>query len=268
MILFILEGQSEERIAKTIQKLYFEERKGDIIYSYRNNIYQLYDRLVAEREGFESFEGAVDILRILKEKNPADKTLHAIEDVSDIEETYLFFDYDFQHAIKQHEKNPSKTLDECIIENNRKIREMLDFFNEETEMGRLFVNYPMVESLFYTKTLPDDNYKSYNVDFATCQNNGFKRLVNKISAYKNRAPIIITKHSKISENEVKENWELLKVQNIAKANAIITGEYKQPATKDGILQDKIFDAQESMYAATNHIGVLNSFPLFLYYYFK
>ena len=150
MILFILEGQSEERIAKTIQKLYFEERKGDIIYSYRNNIYQLYDRLVAEREGFESFEGAVDILRILKEKNPADKTLHAIEDVSDIEETYLFFDYDFQHAIKQHEKNPSKTLDECIIENNRKIREMLDFFNEETEMGRLFVNYPMVESLFYT----------------------------------------------------------------------------------------------------------------------
>ena len=39
-------------------------------------------------------------------------------------------------------------------------------------------------------------------------------------------------------------------------------------TKDGILQDKIFDAQESMYAATNHIGVLNSFPLFLYYYFK
>ena len=81
MILFILEGQSEERIAKTIQKLYFEERKGDIIYSYRNNIYQLYDRLVAEREGFESFEGAVDILRILKEKNPADKTLHAIEDV-------------------------------------------------------------------------------------------------------------------------------------------------------------------------------------------
>lgn len=251
MILFILEGQSEERIAKTIQKLYFEERKGDIIYSYRNNIYQLYDRLVAEREGFESFEGAVDILRILKEKNPADKTLHAIEDVSDIEETYLFFDYDFQHAIKQHEKNPSKTLDECIIENNRKIREMLDFFNEETEMGRLFVNY-----------------KSYNVDFATCQNNGFKRLVNKISAYKNRAPIIITKHSKISEDEVKENWELLKVQNIAKANAIITGEYKQPATKDGILQDKIFDAQESMYAATNHIGVLNSFPLFLYYYFK
>lgn len=35
---------------------------------------------------------------------------------------------------------------------------MLDFFSDETENGKLYINYPMIESLKYTKEIPDANY--------------------------------------------------------------------------------------------------------------
>lgn len=66
-------------------------------------------------------------------------------------EIFLFFDYDFQES--------RLTLEE----NNRHIGEMLEYFNDETENGKLYINYPMVESVFYTKQLPDKDYQSYYV---------------------------------------------------------------------------------------------------------
>lgn len=66
-------------------------------------------------------------------------------------EIFLFFDYDFQES--------RLTLEE----NNRHIGEMLEYFNDETENGKLYINYPMVESVFYTKQLSDKDYQSYYV---------------------------------------------------------------------------------------------------------
>lgn len=36
---------------------------------------------------------------------------------------------------------------------------MLDYFSDETENGKLYINYPMIESLKYTKEIPDANYR-------------------------------------------------------------------------------------------------------------
>ena len=49
---------------------------------------------------------------------------------SDFAQIYLFFDYD------GHATNAS----------DKKITELLSFFNEETEKGKLYISYPMVES--------------------------------------------------------------------------------------------------------------------------
>ena len=83
-----------------------------------------------------------------------DTTLDGIRN-SDISEIFLFFDYDFQ--------NSQLSLDEI----NRRVEEMLTLFDDETDNGKLYINYPMIESIRYTKELPDDAYASYTIAAAT-----------------------------------------------------------------------------------------------------
>lgn len=102
-----------------------------------NNIYELYNEL-------QSFEGDGDIVSILKERFQQHDDSPFKDDIksSDFSEIYLIFDYDFQ--------NKNLTLEDM----NSQIEEMLDLFNDETDNGRLYINYPMVEAIRYTKTLP------------------------------------------------------------------------------------------------------------------
>ena len=79
-------------------------------------------------------------------------------------EIYLIFDYDFQ--------NKNLPLDMM----NRQIDEMLDLFDDETDNGRLYINYPMVEAIRYTKLLPDASYLKYVVSRADCVESSFKNI--------------------------------------------------------------------------------------------
>ena len=67
-----------------------------------------------------------------------DATLDGIRN-SDISEIFLFFDYDFL--------NSQLSLDEI----NRRVEEMLTLFDDETDNGKLYINYPMIESIRYTR---------------------------------------------------------------------------------------------------------------------
>lgn len=128
MILFIFEGNDREpKIYHTIERLYLP--KDNIICSFGNNIYELYNQIM-------DLDGNVDVLSLLTER------LHRIGDASldgirrsDISETYLFFDYDFH--------NNQLTLDEI----NQRVEAMLNMFDEETENGKLYINYPMIECI-------------------------------------------------------------------------------------------------------------------------
>ena len=35
------------------------------------------------------------------------------------------------------------------------------YFTESSEMGKLYLNYPMVEAFYHMKSIPDENYTSY-----------------------------------------------------------------------------------------------------------
>lgn len=76
--------------------------------------------------------------------------------------------YDFQH-------NGGLSFVNDVLD------EMLDYFCDETENGKLYVNYPMVESLKYTKQLPDADYCDYIVSRETCVNHHFKSDKETIS---------------------------------------------------------------------------------------
>ncbi len=176
MILFVFEGvKREPDLFRTIQRLYFSNREEQIVCSYNNNIYQLYKDL-------QEYDGDGDIVSLLMEKfaSQKDNPLKDIDKSADISEIYLFFDYDF------HNRNLS------LEEINRQVKEMLETFDNETEYGKLYIDYPMVESIRYTKFLPDANYWTYTISRTDC--NRFKGLSAEFSAYRSFDFILLTEN--------------------------------------------------------------------------
>ena len=125
MILFVFEGErSEPRLFRTIEQLYF--RGEDVILcSYGNDIYELYREMRSLGDG-------ADIVAVLKNKGK--EGLEEVARVSDFSEVYLFFDYDI-HDVKVP-----------VSEFNTRLQSMLNLFDDETGNGKLYVNYPMIES--------------------------------------------------------------------------------------------------------------------------
>ena len=253
MILFVFEGiDREPHVYKTIEQLYFPKANDNIICSFGNNIYDLYNTMV-------EYGGDGDIVSIMREilSNRGDATLGGIRS-SDISEVFLFFDYDFQ--------NSQLPLDEI----NRRLEVMLNMFDDETGNGKLYINYPMVESIRYTKELPDDNFYKYAVTRSQCHD--FKRLAHEFSFYDSFDHILFKEGEKPTKEKylkIKDNWVYLKTMNVGKANLLAKGIYAMPETKSDINQLAIFNGQLRLFVNNNDsIAVLNSFPIFIYDYLK
>ena len=232
MILFVFEGRKREpALFSTIQTLFFPKDNEHIVCSFGNNIYELYKELKA-------LDDDGDIVALLKERFKNEKN-NPFKDLksADFSEIYLFFDYDFQN----------NNLSLSLI--NRQIADMLSIFDNETENGKLYINYPMIESIRYTKELPDEQYHTYTVTQADCHQ--FKLTAERLE-------------------EVKNNWQHLTDMNVTKANYLCHNVLSRPALKSDINQLAIFNAQVEKYVSTTpvSIAVLNAFPLFIYEYFK
>ncbi len=257
MILFVFEGENREpELFATIQKMFFPRDNERITYSFGNNIYELYNEL-------SKLDDAGDLVSLLQERcsGQADNPFEGLNS-SDFSEIYLFFDYDFQN----------KNLE--LAEINRQLKEMLSKFNDETEYGKLYINYPMIESIRYTKELPDANYYEYVISRADCSS--FKKLAADFSAYSSLDFILIDSRKDVSElsekklKSLRDNWEHLKKQNVNKANYICHGKNEAPNKKEEVSQEQIFESQLQKHVnkEQSEVAILNAFPMFLYEYFK
>lgn len=253
MILCVFEGaEREPRLFRTLENLFFGEREV-IVCSFGNNIYELYRQL-------QEFDGDGDIISILRE-NKADGLPGGVKS-SDFSEIYLFFDYDFQ--------NTNLSLDEI----NARLKEMLDLFNDETNNGKLYVSYPMVESLLYTKKLPDEHFVEYTVSRSDCMGHSFKNLARTFSYYGSFDFIELpdSRHHRISRREIEKvraNWIQIINQHTSKANYITMQSNIIPVNKEDVSQQRIFESQCLKYLCDEErIAILNGFPLFLFEYFK
>lgn len=249
MILFVFEGkENEPDIMKIINNLFFEDKRDiDIFVSYCNNIQSLFNELNKDDD--------LDLVGLLKEnetKHPElEKKLEKCNR-DEFSEIYLFFDYDIKKTDK-HNKDSLETQ-------NEKIKEMLELFDNETEKGKLYINYPMVESIrYFKKELPDKNYYTYTTNLFIGRK--FKEDTNNFSHYKNLD--FITSKDKNQQS----NWKHIIDLNIKKANHICSDLNELPSKKISINQQEIFKNQLSKYVSKNEIAILNSFPLFLYEYF-
>lgn len=210
----------------------------------------------------KSLDGAGDIVSLLREKYKGSPNNSFIDDInsSDISEIYLFFDYDFQ--------NRNLTLEQM----NLQISEMFDLFNDETDNGQLYINYPMLESIRYTKTLPDSHFSEYAISRNDCLRKSFKQLAQDFTDYHSLDFILLDFRRPPSESRistVKHNWEMLEKQNVIKANYLCNGLHDITINKESISQKLIFEAQLSQYInPKNEVAVLSAFPLFIFNYFK
>ena len=94
---------------------------------------------------------------------------------------------------------------------------MLDFFDDETENGKLYINYPMIESLKYTKEMPDADYWKYVATRDECANHLFKGKAERF-AYAQAKAFRFIDLDKTDKETVKNNWESLKIQNVTQKN--------------------------------------------------
>lgn len=253
MILFVFEGAKREPdLFGAIETLFFQDKQS-IVCSFGNNIYELYNEL-------QSYEGDGDIVSILKERYQGQANSPFKDDLrsSDFSEIYLIFDYDFQN----------KNLPLEVM--NSQIEEMLALFNDETDNGRLYINYPMVESIRYTKTLPDKDFWTYVVTRKDCTDSSFKSLADSFSDYKSLDFLTLSARRPATEKEISSrlgNWSRLIAQNVSKANYLCCGENAIPEDKDVVNQLAVFDAQKRYLTSSESVSILSAFPLFLFDYF-
>ena len=101
--------------------------------------------------------------------------------------------------------------------------------------------------------------------------NFFKKLYCRTyqTIFRIAIPILPYREPKILNNNG-ELVDVLKEQNVKKANYICNDVYDWPVNKDEIGQRMIFDAQKFKYQhdIDCRIAVLNSLPIFLFEYFK
>lgn len=250
MKLFIFEGvKREPQVFDILERLFFPPKDDNqrVICCYNSNIYSLYQHYMKYGEG-------TDIVSVLRETMQGREDSPFTDDmlVSDFGEIYLFFDYDF------HDNRFT------INEINQRLTEMLMVFNDETSNGKLYISYPMIEALRYTKKLPDKEYINYIVSRRNSHN--FKQLSADFSYYKDGWSFISLCNN-VSENIVRKNWQLLGFQNVLKANWLCTGLEIIPTKHDVISQQEIFKSQREKYVIPlQAISVLSAFAIFLYDY--
>lgn len=228
-ILFVFEGEkTENQIATNLLSFFINEEDKVVVKSaYKTDIYHLYQQVYEDED--------IDVFYLLKEKND-----HLKEYSRDtFSQIYLFFDYD-GHIITS-----------C----SEKVAKLLDFFNEETEKGKLYISYPMVEAI--------KCYKSRNSE------KKFKDLHYVIPAGKNFKSFVNTYVDSKCHNltcYTKEHWIEILESNLKKYNWITNTTFD--FNFEELCQQKLLTCQlEKFIKPSNLVSVIASFPIMLTDYY-
>lgn len=246
IVLCILEGKKPDKaIFNQLKSIFFKDRDVEFFYigisiyglynkilSYKNDIgidfidiFPIIKQIITEQRNEKEFGGFDEFLK-LKQNN--------------ISEIFLFFDYDGQDK-NNYIKNPN-TIDK-----------MLEFFNNETTYGKLYVNYPMVES--YKHRI------SNKIEVVAIKNNThYKTFVASICDKR------LEQIGKIDRND----WLILFLSHLKSTNDLFHQEFKLPShySETQIMsQSSIYAKQKEKYIEPNkQIMVLSSFSWFLLEY--
>lgn len=152
-ILFLVEGYDEQaEIEKGILNIVNIADSDISIKVYSTSIYELYS--------YMKNDPYFDIVSHLNKKGIIEINENDISKTA-FSEIYLMFDF---------EPHYQKYSDEAIIE-------LINFFDNETEHGKLYINYPMFESLYDMKSPDDKDYLCSTVSLDGFTGKCYKKTV-------------------------------------------------------------------------------------------
>lgn len=241
-ILVIVEGEkTESKFFETLAKSF--DLNFDI-YSLNTNIYFLYKKMKEI-----DFNG--DIKDILSEIHPEHKEMLD----RNFAYTYLIFDCDAHHP----KKDDTRKLKEIVLDNIDKLFEMASHFDNETDptIGKLYINYPMMESYRDCDNFFDRNYEFSIVPIVDIVN--YKKYVSK----KHLCKIHIDKFNK-------EQFSLLILQNLYKLNKLFSYNWNKPSYDDYSrfsVSTEILVKEKLSVIEDGNISVINTFLFLITDYF-
>lgn len=246
--LFIFEGgRAEDKYVKKLEQNFLGARHA-IKCVFDAEIYQLY-RTIKQEYGFH-----LDIVSLLKERT--------VENAETLKEytrdsfayVYLFFDYDGHSSLA----------------NDNKIREMLSFFNDETDEGKLYISYPMVEAIRHFQDLESFKYLAVKCKRTNCpymvncedKDNCINEPHYKTFSASDSRPQLSNINSYSSDV-----WRELIAAHICKANYLVHDTFAYPESL--ISQESIFKSQLEKYISHKcpQVAVLSAFPLYVLEYY-
>ncbi len=226
-ILFIFEGtKTEKSITDNLIKFFVNENTV-VTCAYCTTIYKMYSDISADEY--------LDTFNLVKDIEANKDTLKDYKR-SDFAQIFMFFDYD------GHATNAS----------DKKLNDLLDFFNEETEKGKLYISYPMVEALKHIESY--DTFRDLKVAFKDFEY--YKKIVSDNC-------IETLKHFQLYNIDT---WKIVIKTQLMRMNDIVNDTYQLPNAI--IDQLTIFNKQIEKYINKDKtVAVLSAFPVFLHDYY-
>ena len=226
-ILVLVEGErTDVALMEHLLSIYNIDANYKIV-SYRTNIYTLYKEMFSEND-----PSAFDILQILKEREPSpDRKSIFDEFYSDI---LLIFDLEPQA--------PDFVPD--------KIQRMAEYFVESSDMGKLYLNYPMVEAFYHMSSIPDLQFNNYYAALQELEMHEYKARVNRENRNHDYRKFAVTK----------EECNIVIRQHIDKARKLTGNEPYDDSLPE---QTKILVTQLKLLSDEKKIAVLSTCGFFI-----
>jgi len=235
-ILVLVEGEKRDvEVMETLFKMYEEiDAKYEIV-SYRTNIYVLYGELFSET--VEPVD--LDLLQVLKTREHDPNKRRLFDDkYTDI---LLIFDLDPQDNLFGEDK----------------IRKLQEYFCESSDMGKLYINYPMVEAFYHLSAIPDPNYKKRTVLIDELRNKSYKLRVSRESKNPDYRKFISTR----------QECNVVILQNINKALSLLDISHEDTLTEKWMAIDfKNLLEKQLAHLKEGYIHVLCTCTMYIYDY--
>jgi len=241
-ILFLVEGAVlEPKIIQRMAKVYGVSCE---ITVFGTNIYELYRQLKQD-------DGFTDLVGVLKERATGDADLEKLN--QKYASIYLVFDAEIQDSAPRDEDVLC-----CAKKTCAKLKEMLEFFNDEFDHGKLYINYPMVESYRDCAGYFDEGYQNRIIalDELFRRNGapGYKALVGQRGL--NLRP----------EKLSREEFGQLSRMNVYKLNCLATQNWatmNYDRFRELSEQSRILQAEQNFMEQQQAVSVLNTLLFFM-----
>lgn len=199
--LFLVEGEDTEvKLLNQILACFPEiSLRPDDILIFRTNIWVLCDTLNRDI-GENWYDDDIDFLNFLRSSTNVCQQLNGF-DTASVTDIFLIFDYERQDP----------RFDANLL------KHMMNFWNNSTENGLLYINYPMIESFNHIKSpFPDLNFLTRKIECSKlCMKQGHKNLYKVMAKNESSFPDL----SNIDRDTFKE----LTIHHFCKASAILYG---------------------------------------------